>query len=1086
MAKPPTDPNDLPRGGRLTDTPAPRPPAEAATPSDSDWLAEIPELPPPESIRLPVIPSGTDLDFDLGPAGDDGDDLFLGPDPEQSRTTSEDSDDGHSSIFTTGPHGSPDFNDLLLDGSVDRNFPDPDRAAGPDRSLPRTDNLGSDLFLNLGELDIEPEGDGPPATTPIPLLDPAADLNDLVDELHLPYDRGDGGDTDGGRDFSEPRQGESNSDLLLDLLDDESGNMYSGVDLLNPEGQPAARSPGRVPPPDSSIFEGRDPDSSPPNLDRIPPLRTTTVTAEVRRSVGPKSDEDSSVIRRFGPGPEGEPGSGAGSGAGSSVEFGSPRRHGKIVTLGTGQTGPTSDANTNIDWSIPTDLPVPLDVPNFGGATGGDDGSDDADFSLFEEESTAAGRMAPSSGIFDVDELKEPPLGSLSKSVRRSQAQATNPTYPPPARDGRKAAAKPAPARPGSRGVGWVAGGLIGVMTGIAGCSALYLSGLVPAGAPAAAPPPPPVAAVAPAPAAPDLAEARRLLLVGSPERALPGFEAAGELTDPADRAGRGLARWQVRVREMAETGKAFDPADKFLAPALDDLKFAADNAADVTTDAGRRAVVQAALTLGLTEELTGDPTAAAARYDAAATKFPSARMLFRSAADRVRAMTSAGKVSLAPRPADQLAAAAALTLVLIQPADGAGGPGMDEPGLLFWEAVGHAAHDDYPAALTALRGARQRHEARRLEFAGRGPNPLTDPLGQIFLKCCDELAAGWETRRQFYADPVAGPAFAESGVAGALKALAAATKPDPKAAQQLAAAAAEVKALGGKLADVQADATTMRDKAAAAEAAAKAAAAKLATAEGESKALADFMTRAVEAAKTAKLVPADANAEAAMTALPGAVKKLAAAAEGADASKAAAALAAEAKKLAVAQAQTKAAQAEVARATEAARAAQAAAEKLRTEAVAAQTKVVADAQAVNDAKLAALQAEFARKEAALQRQVADARAGVAVPLRTDERLAQQEAANLYGRGHDLYFREQYADAEALLARATASDPTDARYWYFLALARFGQGNADAAAEAFKKGAAEEARSHPPRRDINAALEKVQGAARRELQRYRQ
>ncbi len=110
--------------------------------------------------------------------------------------------------------------------------------------------------------------------------------------------------------------------------------------------------------------------------------------------------------------------------------------------------------------------------------------------------------------------------------------------------------------------------------------------------------------------------------------------------------------------------------------------------------------------------------------------------------------------------------------------------------------------------------------------------------------------------------------------------------------------------------------------------------------------------------------------------------------------------------------------------------------------------------------------------------------------MREDPRLKARDtfrepdvaAADRYymiGRRH--YFAGAYPAAEESFRAAVKEDDADARYHYFLGLARLAQGKKEGAEAAFDKGAALEAQGLPPRRDVNAALEPIQGALRRRL-----
>jgi len=1192
MANTPPDRKHSPRPGSPPE--AAQPPRRPDSVSESEWLAAIPELPTPESGKVPIIPSDADLDFasifgstnqeaspnsgwltptesvpgSAAPSEDGGgSDIFsvsrrkppTAADP--FRPAPHDSVSDNSDIFDSGS-ARPGALDHFLDGSVDRNVPADDGVASADGTTIRTDGLGSDdLFLSFDQPPSELFTNDDAQAIQGQFGDSSDAVNNLMDELHLPYPKPGGprrarpglpgapsrGPATPGPDldFSETAAGGSSSNLFADLTDDGGGprSANSGVDLLNPDGDldgPRTR-PDPDGGPESSIFHKRTQGSSLVNMDQIPLMGSSDEPTEAMTYTGPDVDGTSSIFQRGT-----HPVPGGASDDASGVSFGSPSRHGRIASLGTGQSAADSDdASAAIDWALPGDLPPARGPAKFAApgpaARGGSASDSEADLSGFDDDVHATPRMAPSSGIFEVELGKETPLGTLSGSYPAGLSRGSKSGFlvppgvaprsavNPPLAAGPRSAVKPAlsrtaskskvvepsvePARKYRGGLAWLGGSAVGLLAGVAACSALYVSGVVPSGPDMGAAIPrsaAPVLALPPAAPAGDLADARRLLAAGQAELALPAFEAVGDSATPPDLAGRGLARWQVRVREMARTGKRVEADDKFLKPAIDDLERAVAAADEFKTPAERSALYQAVLGLGVTKELTGDFAGAAAYYAAAARKYPPARGLFESAASRVALMKAAGKVVLAPRDAAALAEAVAVAVTLLQADGPAAGAGADEPGLAFWEAANRAALGEYPAAIAAIKKSRAAHEVRRLLSAGRGPNPLTDPVEQIYLNCCDELAASWALRQQLYSDPVAGPAFAKSGVAAGLKQLALAAKPDPMVAAQLAAAQAELKAKEAELtaaavkeSQAAAKLTALTGEAAAT---AKTAADTLAAAAVKVKAADAAVAKVVSGLKAGKVVGQDDDAETVLKNLPAILKKVTSASDSADATKAADAVAAARAERDAAQvaAETMAAEAkkqlakadadrvETQKRLDAARAeasqlrAAVEAERKKLDAAAAlAAKTQLDEQrAAYEAKIDTLTRDMGRQAEDARLQMANARAGAVVPLMTSEVLAQGQAAGLFNRAIDLYFAGRYPEAEAALANATRQDGNDARYWYFLGLSRLAQGKAGAA-EAFQKGAAQESRSLPPAREINAALEKVQGEARRALNGFR-
>jgi hypothetical protein len=87
------------------------------------------------------------------------------------------------------------------------------------------------------------------------------------------------------------------------------------------------------------------------------------------------------------------------------------------------------------------------------------------------------------------------------------------------------------------------------------------------------------------------------------------------------------------------------------------------------------------------------------------------------------------------------------------------------------------------------------------------------------------------------------------------------------------------------------------------------------------------------------------------------------------------------------------------------------------------------------------------------------------------------EADKHYAEGLNRYFAEDYPGAEKELAEAVRLYGRDARYFYFLGLARLHQGKRGAAAD-FVQGARLEALDLPPQAAVSRSLERIQGRVR--------
>ena len=94
-----------------------------------------------------------------------------------------------------------------------------------------------------------------------------------------------------------------------------------------------------------------------------------------------------------------------------------------------------------------------------------------------------------------------------------------------------------------------------------------------------------------------------------------------------------------------------------------------------------------------------------------------------------------------------------------------------------------------------------------------------------------------------------------------------------------------------------------------------------------------------------------------------------------------------------------------------------------------------------------------------------------------------------FGNGLELFWTRNYAGAEIEFTKAITFYDEDARYRYFLGMARFLQGTPQKRKLAefdFEKGVQLELSRHPGAREVNASLERVQGDLRRLVNAYRE
>lgn len=739
--------------------------------------------------------------------------------------------------------------------------------------------------------------------------------------------------------------------------------------------------------------------------------------------------------------------------------------------------------------------------------------------------------VGPTSGLFAPPVPPLPSSGELDDVRLEDEPNPNEPKTAP----SRKLPPAPADALAEPSGKasigGWVAGALVGVLLGGGGVAAAFLGGIVTLndGKQAVVKPDPnlkpvPITPIGPG-ATPTLAQAKALLANGDPVAALPGFDAAGEDATVDVRAARGQARWMARVRELSRTGDAAKASDSELKKAEADLQKV------VAGDQDKEAGVKAALNLGLLKEVTGDTDEAKKVYEKAAEKFPDAKPVFDAALNRIKALAppeSGIKESrLTPADAERLTHAVALTLLMLQ-ADPPAAKAPAEPGFLFWQAVNEASAGDYAAAVKTIASARKLHDEKRLANVGKGVNPTSDPLEQIFLRACDDLSTYWTLKRDIYEHKTLKPLLAEKGakLKDVLDKLS--DGGDPTALKDLKAKLdkaekdfKEADTLAKKYeTDLTAAKKDLDDSKKTADDAKKLAddAKKLLedktkeydTAAGKLKSAEETVAGVVKELKSNKLIPEDTEP----AKIPGLMKDIAATAASADAKKAAEALLKANKEIEVAKAEVKKAEQDVVDAKKVAADAKEDADKkialAKTEAdkfVAAKLADSVKAQDLLNAKIRAEQAareadhekfkkdlaaeaesfkkEMAAREERFSLLLAQARAGGPVPISSGEKAAKERAGRVFGTGVIAFEAGLFDNAEAAFESATKEDPNDARYWYFLGLTRHAKGSTAPADEAFKKGAELESRSKPAATVISASLERIQGPSRRVLAAHR-
>jgi hypothetical protein len=220
----------------------------------------------------------------------------------------------------------------------------------------------------------------------------------------------------------------------------------------------------------------------------------------------------------------------------------------------------------------------------------------------------------------------------------------------------------------------------------------------------------------------------------------------------------------------LKNVGSKINPQDPALAPALDDLKKAAEqNDPNALYD------------LAFIKELAGQLPEARAEYAKAAQMFandPVQKQRFEAAVKRVDLKTAAkaAGAALMPPQGGGKDCTVLLALLLIglqqpqsqpqpqqqppqqqpqsqpQPSPPAPPPQQadnKEAGFAFWEAAHLAHRGQFEEAIRALDQARKLHDQRRFTRLRKAQNPLSDPAEEIFLRCCDELKAYWQLEKE-------------------------------------------------------------------------------------------------------------------------------------------------------------------------------------------------------------------------------------------------------------------------------------------------------------------------------------------------
>jgi hypothetical protein len=607
-----------------------------------------------------------------------------------------------------------------------------------------------------------------------------------------------------------------------------------------------------------------------------------------------------------------------------------------------------------------------------------------------------------------------------------------------------------------------------------------------------------------------DAAIATRLLNNGDPVAALEAFKAVSA-ESPEARAGRGQARWMAKLREVSAKGGKLAADDLDINAARADFKAVLDMADRLNAPEEKTALLKAALNMGLLLEATQKPEEAVKHYTRMAEQYraqPNFKKVFDSAARRVFFAQRDGgntkmtddKYSLAPETLRELEMA---NFVLLE--FEAVQPSIEEAGFHFWDAVYFASQHQYKNAIDSLARAREAHAKQRKARLGMGLNPYSDPTEQMFTRMCQELAFYYSFKGQVYDDGVVGAFARKNATRVTLEKMIAAFKQSDTIGTELAAerkradsaVADAVKAIAGKTAaekianDAKAEVVKLQDDAKADKGkldqnrkALQDATDKLAAAESKLKQVDAAIDAVIAKLKETKLIDDKAARNDTVAALPELVKKPGFMAAGTgtntEMAKELVAVREAAKK------EKDEAEKKIKDLTDLTKDATA---KLNAAVKAAEAKSQEQLTALrNELDQAKLQAERERKQGEakvaaqaveFQSKIAAARAGASVTVTDIERDAQDQAARAYATGLEHFAVNRFNEAEAWFNVAVQKHANDARYWYYLGLAKARQGR-DASAD-FASGAKLEARGLPNAAAVNSDITRVQGALRQSL-----
>jgi len=321
---------------------------------------------------------------------------------------------------------------------------------------------------------------------------------------------------------------------------------------------------------------------------------------------------------------------------------------------------------------------------------------------------------------------------------------------------------------------GWLGGTLVGMVIAGGACAGAYFGNLIPNGGKdttTQAPPGKqgnPDAATTPDGKQPSAADVSAAVRAGDPAGAK---KLAAAIKDPTPqmKAAQGEAELFSLLQEQkdAATIAATNPALKV---AHQKLKSFLDDAAAKSPEA-EKAAVKATIQLGVVHQLAGELDRARKVYEDGREQFPKYASTFDAALNRLDAtaappapMPDGNSRRLTPADARQLLFA----VVLLQDETPAKEEEV-EAGVYFWKAIKMAKFENYTEALVFIKKAKVAHVKQAKAMAGRGLNPLSDPLEQIFPRACDDLKLYWELQAAISSNKTIADAFQKDGAEKAL-----------------------------------------------------------------------------------------------------------------------------------------------------------------------------------------------------------------------------------------------------------------------------------------------------------------------------